>query len=268
MDENTALLLVILSLVLVIFYLYLASIEKALSALGLTKAEVSAILFLTLFLGWITIPVFPYNGWWVGMSLGGGVIPLAISIYMLKSKRVGLAEGSIGIIIVTYISYFITRPVEGVGIVADIPIAFAPAIAAGLFSLSVFWMHIGKAAPLAYTSGVIGTIIGADLLHLGEVLEFEAPSDGMAILSIGGANIFDMVYITGLVAVLIAVFVLWLKRKQQNIGAAAAYHDWQQGAEGLPYAKDMTPEPTLFKTTSRPPKEAQAAPERELKRSQ
>jgi hypothetical protein len=90
----------------------------------------------------------------------------------------------------------------------------------------------------------------------------------MAILSIGGANIFDMVYITGLVAVLIAVFVLWLKKKQQNIGAAAAYYEWQQGAEGLPYAKDMTPEPTLFKATSRPPEKVQTPVEREQRRSQ
>ena len=145
----------------------------------------------------------------------------------------------------TYISYFIARAEEGVGIVADIPVAFAPAIAAGLFSLSAFWIDISQAAPLAYASGVIGTILGADIFHLDEVLSFTPQEEGFAVLSIGGANIYDMVYITGIVAVAVDVVAFWIRKQEAKHGMGRAIAEFQQGAVGLPYAKDFEPAPKL-----------------------
>lgn len=231
--------------ILLFMYLYIASIRKVLIALGFTEGEASAILFGTLFLGWITIPVLPYNGWWVGMSVGGAIIPLAICVNFLLKKRVGLAEAFIGITIVSYITYTITRAEEGVGIVADVPLAFAPALAAGLYALSVFWEDVSKAAPLAYVSGVLGTLLGADVFRLGEVLAFEPPSEGFAVLSIGGANVFDMVYLTGVVAVGLAVLVLWVGLKRSKLGFGPVMAESEGGGIGLPYAKDVPRAPTV-----------------------
>jgi uncharacterized membrane protein len=229
--------------ILLFIYLYLASVSKVLKLLGFTEGEASTILFVTLFFGWVTLPVFPYNGWWVGLSLGGAILPIGICIRFLLKNRVGVAEAFIGMTIVSYITYTITRAEEGVGIVADVPLAFAPAIAAGLFSVSVFWMDMSKAAPLAYVSGVLGTLIGADVFHLEEILSFEAPSEGFHLLSIGGANIFDMVYLTGIVAVLIAISVYWAKKKQAEIGGGIIANEFRSGAKGLPYARDVPPAP-------------------------
>lgn len=231
--------------ILLFIYLYIASIRRVLIVLGFSEAEVSAILFGTLFFGWVTIPVFPYGGWWVGLSLGGAVIPIAICINFLVKRRVGLAEAFIGMTIVSYITYTVTRAEEGVGIVADVPLAFAPALAAGLYSLSVFWEDISKAAPLAYVSGVLGTLIGADVFRLGEVLAFEAPEEGFALLSIGGANVFDMVYLTGIVAVGIAVLILWLGLKRSKLGFGPVLAEYGSGGVGLPFAKDMPSAPKL-----------------------
>jgi uncharacterized membrane protein len=55
------------------------------------------------------------------------------------------------------------------------------------------------AAPLAYIAGSFGTLIGADLLNLNKLADLKAP-----ILSIGGAGTFDGIFVTGIVAVLIA----------------------------------------------------------------
>ena len=123
--------------------------------------------------------------------------------------------------------------------------AFAPAIAAGLFSLSAFWIDIRQAAPLAYCSGIIGTIVGADMMHLGEVLDFAPPAEGFPMLVIGGANIFYMVYITGVVAVAVDMVVFWIKRQEEKYGMAAAIAYFKRGAEGLPYAADIEPAPKL-----------------------
>lgn len=227
---------VALGSILFIIYLYVGSIEKVLVSMGFTHGEASTIIFGTVFLGWVSIPLFPYDGWWVGISLGGALIPLLICVNILWKRRIDVAEAFIGITIVAFITYNITRAEDGVGIVADFPIAFAPALAAGLYSLSVFWMDIRKAAPLAYVSGIIGTLVGADVFRLGEALAFDAPSSGFAMLSIGGANIFDMVYFTGIVAVIVALILTWMKHQQKSRG----YHYL---AEELPLGYGPPDEP-------------------------
>jgi uncharacterized membrane protein len=52
---------------------------------------------------------------------------------------------------------------------------------------------------IAYVSGVVGTLIGADLSNLGRVADLGAP-----VASIGGAGNFDGVFLTGILAVLLA----------------------------------------------------------------
>jgi uncharacterized membrane protein len=54
---------------------------------------------------------------------------------------------------------------------------------------------------IAYVSGVVGTIIGADLTNLDKIAYLGTP-----VASIGGAGTFDGVFLTGTVAVLLAGF--------------------------------------------------------------
>jgi len=149
-----------------------------------------------------------------------------------------VAEGLIGVIIVTYITYFMTRAVQNTGIVADFPWAFAPAAAAGFYSLSTFWMDIKKAAPLAYFSGVVGTLVGADVFHLGDILAFPAPAGGADLLSIGGAQVFDLVYLSGIVAVGVDAFVFWLRRQERKHGFERVISEFEKDAQAQPYAKE------------------------------
>ena len=58
------------------------------------------------------------------------------------------------------------------------------------------------AAPLAYIGGSLGVLIGADLLNLGDLQSLGAP-----VASIGGAGTFDGVFLTGVIAVLLASLV-------------------------------------------------------------
>lgn len=230
-------------IVLLVYLLYISTIGKVLETIGLTGSEASTVILVTLFFGWISVPLFPYQGWWVGISIGGALIPLILCARLLRSGRAGLAESVIGIVIVAYVTYFVTRAEDGVGIVADIPWAFAPALAAGLYSMSTFWTSMTKAAPLAYVSGVVGTLVGADVFRLNEVLSFDPPDDGVGMLSVGGANIFDMVYLTGIIAVVIAIMVYRVKKKHEAYGFGAVISKFERGAEGPPRAKDFKPSP-------------------------
>jgi uncharacterized membrane protein len=55
-----------------------------------------------------------------------------------------------------------------------------------------------NAAPVAYISGVWGTLIGADLLNWPRFKDL-----GTLVLSIGGAGVFDGIFLVGIVAALL-----------------------------------------------------------------
>ena len=54
-------------------------------------------------------------------------------------------------------------------------------------------------APCAYIACTMGTLIGADLLHLEDITRMGAP-----VASIGGAGTFDAIFLGGIIAVLLS----------------------------------------------------------------
>ena len=58
------------------------------------------------------------------------------------------------------------------------------------------------AAPIAYIGGSLGVLIGADLLNLGQLRSL-----GASVASIGGAGTFDGIFLTGVIAVLLASLI-------------------------------------------------------------
>ncbi|HEY7295761.1 MAG TPA: DUF1614 domain-containing protein, partial [Dehalococcoidia bacterium] len=56
-----------------------------------------------------------------------------------------------------------------------------------------------RAAAVAYIAGAMGILIGADLTNLGRMADL-----GSGVLSIGGAGVFDGVFLTGLIAALLS----------------------------------------------------------------
>jgi len=71
-----------------------------------------------------------------------------------------------------------------------------PPIAAALAALVLAPAH---PQTVAYVSGVLGTLIGADLSNLQVIKKLGAP-----VASIGGAGTFDGVFLSGIIAVLLA----------------------------------------------------------------
>jgi len=133
-----------------------------------------------------------WGGTVLAVNVGGAIIPVIMSLYLLAHWQLW-REGLIGTAIVAAICYYLATPVPGIGIA--IP-TFAPVIATTIVALLLSRSH---AAPLAYIAGSFGTLIGADLMNLGRIADLKAP-----IASIGGAGTFDGIFLTGIVAVLIA----------------------------------------------------------------
>ena len=124
-------------------------------------------------------------------AVDGAVIPVLFSLYLLG--RTPLFPALTAVIIVTMVAKALARPVPGVGI--SLPAFIPPLVAAAAAVLLT-----GKdAAPVAYIAGVWGTLIGADLLNLHRFRKM-----GAHVLSIGGAGVFDGVFLVGVVAALLA----------------------------------------------------------------
>ncbi|MCB1947887.1 MAG: DUF1614 domain-containing protein [Burkholderiales bacterium] len=142
----------------------------------------------------IKIPIQPYsNETLISVNLGGCLIPLALSIYLFVNSDLTLPVTLFGIVIIAAISYYFSRPIPGLGI--GMPVLVAP-VSAALVGL---YLSPEQSAPLAYISGTLGVLIGADLLHLKKIPHLGAPH-----ASIGGAGTFDGIFITGIVAALLA----------------------------------------------------------------
>lgn len=118
--------------------------------------------------------------------------PIGLSIYLLIHHRLFL-RAVVAVAIVSFFTHMIARPVPGVGIA--MPSLLPPFLAAAVALL----LDRQHAAPLAYIAGSLGTLIGADILNLHRLQHLGAP-----IASIEGAGTSDGIFLTGIIAVLLA----------------------------------------------------------------
>lgn len=225
-------LLILVGLAVIVFpVLFLTAIGATFAKLGFSWWQAFLILLLTLIGSFINIPVrtlatrpaAPAYDRYVAMygrlyripqqvprtvlaiNVGGALIPLAISLYLLYDSVVisggylvlGLAL--LGVAFVTVITKLVARPVPGLGIATPF---FIPPLAA-LFAALILSLFAGgvpaAAVIIAYVSGTLGTLVGADLLNLHHIAELGAPT-----ASIGGAGTFDGIFLTGIIAALLA----------------------------------------------------------------
>lgn len=211
-------LLLFLLVVIVLVILQLEILGIVLGKLGLSPESAVTLLFATLVGSAINIPIFtlhakpgeiieppplprgflgralPYYGKTVvAINVGGALIPIGFCLYLLAIKPLPVLDVLLGIGIVSAVSYFVSRPIRGLGI--GMPILIAPLTAA----LAAVLLNSEYSPSLAYISGTLGVLIGADLLRLKDIRQLATP-----VASIGGAGTFDGIFFTGIIAVLLA----------------------------------------------------------------
>jgi uncharacterized membrane protein len=217
------------ALIALFVLIQLGALHYAYSRIGLSSKYATLVLLASLLGSYINIPVahfadervvpqevidffgrryvVPMVVDWPGMILavnvGGAIIPFLLSIYLLARNRIWIVA-TLATAIVALVVHYFSRIVPGVGI--SVPILAPPLLSAALAIL----LSRDYAAPVAYVSGSLGTLIGADLLNLGKIQEIGTP-----IASFGGAGTFDGIFVAGILAVLIAS--LPLRRKPSGV---------------------------------------------------
>lgn len=153
------------------------------------------------------LAVFGLHGLWpavqrvrtetiIAVNVGGCVIPTVLACFQaLQLVRRGEAMLAllIAVVLNVLVCHRLARPVAGIGIV--MPALVPAAVAAGTALVSA----PEHATPVAFVAGVLGPLIGADLLHLGQVERIES-----GIVSIGGAGTFDGILLSGIIALYLA----------------------------------------------------------------
>ena len=130
----------------------------------------------------------------VCVNVGGALIPAGMSVFLMAISSLDIVLYClIGVLVVSVVTHLVARPVRGVGI--ETP-TFVPPIAAAVVALILSYSQPGV---VAYVSGTLGALIGADLSNLGKIPDLGAP-----VASIGGAGTFDGVFVTGIIAVFLA----------------------------------------------------------------
>ncbi len=213
------LLLLMAALIFFIIFVQLGAISIAFEKLGLSDHSAYLLLFATLLGSMVNLPLMsiesnstgrPPQGFFRGgrnmfapevvdgkthilVNVGGALIPFAFSFYLLMHHPISLLDVCLSVGLVSVLAHVLSRPVPGVGI--GMPVFIVPVAAALIAS----FLDPGQRAPLAYISGSLGVLVGADLTRLKDIRNLGAP-----LASIGGAGTFDGIFLAGFLAVLLA----------------------------------------------------------------
>lgn len=226
----TFLLLLIIILVFGLAFLFLGGIISAFMKIGFSLGDAFIVLLLSLLGSSINIPLTTLksdspvvqdsyvrvfgvsyrvpvrkivrNETVLAVNVGGAIIPVLISAYLLTKFPSSLLVAGIGILTVAFITHSVARPIRGIGIATP---ALIPPLTAAIVAILLSWAFNIPGCPVeqcqvvtAYTGGVLGTLLGADILNLRKIKNLGAP-----VASIGGAGTFDGIFLSGFIALLL-----------------------------------------------------------------
>ena len=160
--------------------------------------------------------VCPRSDLAIGFDVAGFLIPFFISLRMIFERRSPIRASLIGIACIAAVSYLTSAYVAGEGVV--IFNVYVIAIAASVIGIVLAKRQWGSVGPIAYVSGSLGVLLGADLVRIGDILTYQPR--GFAFASIGGAGVFDAIFLVGVLAVTIDVIFVenvrlinWIQRR-------------------------------------------------------
>lgn len=194
------------------FILYV--VIKAFQDIGFTVFET-----LVLLLGSVVafrlipnIPIYWYENIILSINVAGCLIPVVISVRMVKSGRAPFMDCLIGVAVVAVIAYQLSEFIPGKGVL--ISHIYLPSLVAAIIGIGLskkIWKRVG---PISYVSSSMGILVGADMLRLNEILAYQPPT--LTLLSIGGAGIFDAIFVAGIIAVTLGILTMPLARMTEG----------------------------------------------------
>lgn len=133
----------------------------------------------------------------IAVNVGGCLIPATIALYEIARVLNQGSQTLLALIAITALNvgvcYWLAHPIPNLGIA--MPTLVPPLVAA----IPSFLLVPEFAPPVAFVAGVLGPLIGADLLHWDDIGQLQT-----GVASIGGAGTFDGIVLSGMFAALLA----------------------------------------------------------------
>ncbi len=127
----------------------------------------------------------------VSINVGGALIPLLVAGYFIP--QIPLNALLITTLVTVFFSFLGARFVQRKGIVISM---ILPVLFASFFAIFLSPEH---ASQVAFSAGVLGVLIGADILYLPWAVK-----KGSGVMSIGGAGIFDGIFLVAIASAILA----------------------------------------------------------------
>lgn len=145
------------------------------------------------------------------VNVGGAVIPSCVSLYFILSSLANytnirlefIATLLVTLLVVIVVSNRFAKTVENVGITLPMFLPPSVTVLTSLVTSYLFGCPLDLLGRIAFSSGVLGVLIGADLLNLKKITKIGAP-----MVSIGGAGSFDGIFITGIISAILSVLFM------------------------------------------------------------
>lgn len=192
------------------FSLFIAYMNKRgfMEDSGFDKPVIGILIIGSLFGIFVDIPLILFEDSLLNINLGGALIPVIVAGVLIYRNKISLVFVAIGTTVVSIISYAVSRIEPGMGIVSEFPYLFLPAVGALLMAL-IFALLMKKdesfQISFAYSVGVLGTLTGADLVRIPELVDIGVLG------SVGGAGAMDLVYLSGLIASVPLIFIYYFR---------------------------------------------------------
>ncbi|MHB8584308.1 MAG: DUF1614 domain-containing protein [Thermoplasmatota archaeon] len=176
---------------------------------GFGREEV-ALVTLGSLAGWaVNLPIAPLGQSLLTLNVGGALLALLLAGIWLYKRVLPPVRTVGGIALVAVVAHAVVQFDPAQGIVALFPYFFLPPIAAFLYAVLVCAPDPRKSVPVGFTSGSIGALVGADLVNLPAVgAHFTQSATDSAIVSVGGAGVFDMVFLAGVLPMAMGILLL------------------------------------------------------------
>lgn len=200
--------------VIILFSLYhfYFFIFKAVTFSSKISAILTFFILISFFASSIILPnqnhifIFSISSWHFYIHPIGFILPLLVSCFLFKKIKIKWLFLIISLIPVSFISYLMTNPVLGKGIVSPFPLWLFPPFMAALIAMLNRDFLQDRTCLYAFFLGTFGVIIGADFAHLPTLIQLSPTASMNA--TFGGAGSLDLIFLSSIFSVLFTKFLL------------------------------------------------------------
>ena len=137
----------------------------------------------------------------IAVNLGGCILPSILALKLIF--EVPFLPWLISFLISSAVIYKFARPIAGIGIAVPMFVPPLTSVFPTYLTLIAFNLPITLLPKIAFSSGILSALFGADIMHLKDLDKI-----GHGVVSIGGAGTFDGIFLTGIFAVIFSLFLI------------------------------------------------------------